>query len=255
MAHHQLHGGREGSQHIGQRHQGIDQHDQPGGEGKDIGKGHEQNEEAGAEHHGRYHQDHGAAGFPECGGAAPALAHLEMATGEQQGAAEQGGEQAGADGDKQRMTRGLPQGGGGERREQGWIEPGNQYGQQRWQEDASTKQQHQAVDPQCAWLQAVRAQASTYPTDSAGRTGLQLVLQQQERGGQQQLHQGQSPGCGEIKVEAQCLIDGDFQGRGFGAAPQSQHCGKAGKAEHEDETGQSRQGGAHERPLQQAEDV
>ncbi len=104
LTHHQLHGGVEGAQHIGQCHQGVDQYHQPGAQGEDIGEGHEHDEKPGGEHHRRYHQDHGAAGFPQGGGAPLAIPHPEVAAGEQQGGAEQGGQGAG----RQGYAQGLP---------------------------------------------------------------------------------------------------------------------------------------------------
>ena len=109
LAHHQLHGGREGAQHIGQRHQGVDQHHQPGAQGKDVGEGHEQDEEAGGEHHRRDHQDHGAAGLPQGGGPPFAIPHPQMPAGEQQPGAEQSGQGARRQGYAQGLPPCLPQ--------------------------------------------------------------------------------------------------------------------------------------------------
>ncbi len=60
------------------------------------------------------------------------------------------------------------------------------------------------------------------------------MLQQEQGGGQQQLHQRQSAGGGEIEIKAQRLIDGYLQGGGLGAAAEGQYGREAGEAEHED---------------------
>ncbi len=88
---------------------------------------------------------------------------------------------------------------------------------------------------------AIRPQAGATRRHPAGRGALQLVLQGEQGGGQDQLHQRQSACGGEIEVKAQRLIDGHLQRGGFRPAPQRQHCGEAGEAEHEDEAGQPRQ--------------
>ncbi len=101
----------------------------------------------------------------------------------------------------------------------------------------------------------IRAQAGATALDPAGRRGLQLVLQQEQGQGQQQLHQGEPAGGGEIEVKAQRLIDRHLQGGGLGTTAERQHCGEAGEAEHEDEAGEPRQHAPDDGPLQQPEDV
>ena len=102
---------------------------------------------------------------------------------------------------------------------------------------------------------SVGTQAGATAGEATGRGGLQLVLQQEQGQGQQQLHQGEPASGGEIEVKAQRLVDSHLQCGGLGAAPERQHCGEAGEAEHEDEAGEPRQDAADERPLQQPEDV
>ncbi len=128
-------------------------------------------------------------------------------------------------------------------------------GQQRWQKDGEPDAEREEIHHGRAWLMAIRPQAGTTGCHPAGWGTLQLVLQGEQGGGQDELHQRQSARGGEIEVKAQRLIDSHLQRGGFRPAPQRQYGSEAGEAEHKDEAGQPRQYAADQRPLQQPEDM
>ncbi len=178
-----------------------------------------------------------------------------MTAGEQQAAAEQGGKGTRRQRDQQRLAAGLPQLRRGQRRQQAGIETGHQDCQLGGQEDGEPGAERHGIHQHGPRLMAIRSQTGAMTADPAGWCGLQLVLQQEQSGGQDQLHQRQAAGGGKVKIKAQRLIDGHLQRGGPGSAPQRQHSGEAGEAEHEDEAGKPRQYAAKERPLQQPENM